>query len=499
MFLDSCKNFFPPPQRIFKLLLFGTLIFVIITGIILRLKIYLCNQSFWMDEALLGANIERKYYTFFKPLINGQVAPPFFMVLSKFFLFISGQADNLQNKDFVLRFLPFLCSAFSVPVFALAAQKMFNNKYLTLFSTTVFSLNKTAISYAQEFKQYSSELLFSVLLILFFCCLDLKNISNKKLIFYSLFFALSPWFANSSLIILCTGFFILILQMIIDKYFDKIKTLILFVPMTASLILFFIYYAAVKKAMFEYMHNYWTVSLPSFFDFSNFCELFTVKNQYLIDFPYSHFLLPFLLLSILILFCTKNYKRIILIVFPVCLSILLSFLHQYPYEQRIILFLLPSFVLLYSQIALLIKNTKTSDIISSFAVLIFSFHMLFVPMQELILHKSYTRDLALILKNENSEMKNLIAGALDFQYYMPNSKGFEFENIWENYDEADFENKLKQFKKGEDIWILLCAHSKTYNKNQKIKEYIFKNYKNTKIWISPYDENIYLIKFGERK
>lgn len=63
---------------------FFILIFCI--GLFFRLKLYFLNLSFHCDEANLALNlISRSYPELFQPLERLQVAPPFFLVLSKIF------------------------------------------------------------------------------------------------------------------------------------------------------------------------------------------------------------------------------------------------------------------------------------------------------------------------------------------------------------------------------------------------------------------------------
>lgn len=149
---------------------------------------YFYNQSFWLDECSLGFNILHRSYFFklFKALDLYQVAPPFFMVTCKFLLNISHQVNNFYTKDLVLRLFPCICSIVSLPLFAILVQKMFKNKYFTWISTAMLVFNPAAINYTQELKQYSCEMMFTIILLLAFLSLDIKNICYKKLALYSL-------------------------------------------------------------------------------------------------------------------------------------------------------------------------------------------------------------------------------------------------------------------------------------------------------------------------
>ena len=131
---------------------------IILTGIILRLFVYCSGISFWGDEAALALNvIEKSYLDLFKGLDYLQVAPPMFLVMSKFIML-----DSL--RDFSLRFIPLVSGIISVPLFYKFIQMLSNSKKVILVSTFLFSFNMTAILYCAQFKQYSLELCVAILL-----------------------------------------------------------------------------------------------------------------------------------------------------------------------------------------------------------------------------------------------------------------------------------------------------------------------------------------------
>ena len=84
---------------------------IILLGIILRLFAYFNGLSFWGDEAALALNvINKSYLELFKGLDYLQVAPPIFLVMSKFIML-----DSL--RDFSLRLIPLVSGIISLPLF----------------------------------------------------------------------------------------------------------------------------------------------------------------------------------------------------------------------------------------------------------------------------------------------------------------------------------------------------------------------------------------------
>ena len=182
------------------------ILFIIIAGIILRFIFLFQNESFWYDTCALGANLQKDYLKFFKPLEFIQVAPPLFMILSKFICSIFYQGIDIEQKDFILRLIPFFSGIITLPLFTLLVNKMFNNKNITAVSLFMLSFNPWHIYYSCEFKPYSSDCLIAVILLLMFFSIDLKEIPIKRLAFISLFFAISVWLSNSAIFILVSGF-----------------------------------------------------------------------------------------------------------------------------------------------------------------------------------------------------------------------------------------------------------------------------------------------------
>lgn len=73
---------------------------IIILGIIIRTKLLILNPSYWLDTYALALNINNSYLEFFKPLSNFQVAPPFFLLVSKFLYNFVSFNENIEIRDF---------------------------------------------------------------------------------------------------------------------------------------------------------------------------------------------------------------------------------------------------------------------------------------------------------------------------------------------------------------------------------------------------------------
>ena len=165
------KNLLLKREKFYKL----ALISIFAAGILLRIFVYCRNISFWGDEASIALNlINKSYLELFKGLDYLQVAPPGFLILSKFILNIfNPKIDYI--RDLLLRFFPFVFSCLSLLVFYKFSKNFIKDKKTLLFASTLFAFNPCAILYAAQLKQYSLELLVSVVLMSLFYRIIITN------------------------------------------------------------------------------------------------------------------------------------------------------------------------------------------------------------------------------------------------------------------------------------------------------------------------------------
>lgn len=483
---------------------------LVIVGIILRLKCYFFNQSFWLDECSLGVNINsaKNYSDFFKPLVLWQCAPPFFMIVCKALLDISHQAGHIHCQDLILRLFPCLCSILSLPLFVLFVQKVTNNRYFLWTSVAMLSFNKCAINYSQQFKQYSCEMMFALILLLsFYSIKDIRKISVRKLSFFVLIFILSMWFSNSAILILFVGYSLLFFRIIREKYANKTKLAILLIPMFLNLIIYyFLYFRRVYNALYDYMFEYWKFSIPSFFTFSDFFPLFTAKMQGIIEFSCQPLLIIFLLANLFIFFIKQEFDKSakFLIILPIILCIISSFLCVYPFEARLVLFLLPLFVMIYSQISLMIKPSKFATMLLLVSFVIIAAKNLSIPAQTLVNEANEVRNFrkySQFVVDKKISYDKLIMGTTDQAYYylsdyFKGNRPLLEENIFENFENSEFPKFEKTMPLGE-YWLIFPEYADNTDFNLSIKKYIITNpnLKILKIWEDEKNKKSFIIKF----
>lgn len=320
-----------------------TMAAIILVGLLLRLKGLLINPSMWHDECGLAFNVINKNYSeFFGILRLNQMAPPLFMVATKFLVNLFSATKNPATCDLVMRLIPFCCSVLSIGLFYLICREAFKTKFAIISAMLLFSINNELINYSFEFKPYSVDLFLILLAILIFSKLDLDKISYKKLAAYATGIALFIWFSFTSAFAIGAGLINLLKS---RKNFKKIA--VLGTPFFIStLIYLFFYVLKIYAGNKGVMTNFWGNEFINA-NLSNFLPLL-VENLRYFFFPAGAILFVLILIvyGIVILYREKQYDLTNLILLTFAILIAASVFHIYPFSKRLILFLIPLFLIL---------------------------------------------------------------------------------------------------------------------------------------------------------
>lgn len=335
---------------------------VILLGVLLRLKGLLINPSMWHDECALGWNIKFKNYSdFFGLLRFMQMAPPFFMVATKLITNVFG------ISDMSLRVLPFLIGSVSIIAFYFLADKLIKSKSIALWAVFFFAINQQLVYFSYEFKPYNCDVLFTIICLLLFINLDIEKLDIKKVVFYGISLALIPWFSFASTFIIAGGMINLLFKNIKSNLSKKI---IMFIPLLISgLIYLKIYlinnYTGTHMVAYWHNHNAFLNANPMFFFYM------LIENIKYFFYPMPYILL-FLFLFIwgIRIFYKEKTPFISISAISFILLVIASYMHFYPFAERLIIFLLPIFLLLVIKPLDLISLDKK---IKLFVILILAF------------------------------------------------------------------------------------------------------------------------------
>lgn len=313
---------------------------IILLGFSLRLKGFLINPSFWHDECSLGWNIIHKNYLEMFGVLNFlQIAPPFFMIMAKFFTKLFGV------NDLILRIVPLLFGLLSLLLFIFFVNKIFDKKITIVVSSFLFAINQNLVNYSSEFKHYSCDVFFTLLCLYLFYDLLVTKSSLKKCLIYSFIFAISIWFSFVSIFSITAGILTLVFKQIKDKDFEVKKLFLFILPFIFSFLLYVkIYLVATYVGNQDGMTRYWTDGFISH-NLSNLASLIILNVGY---FFYPARMILFLLIFLIwgvFVFTKKNNFLSCIFILTVLFDMMASFLRIYPFEKRAILFLLPVFII----------------------------------------------------------------------------------------------------------------------------------------------------------
>ncbi len=324
--------------NISKFVYIATMFFVVALGIYLRISAYLTGRDFWHDECSLAVNF--LYFNnigLFGPLLHQQSAPPLFLLFSKFFCVLFP-----YKIEFAARFVPLLCSVLAIPLFYKLSTYCFSKKWVIVIANLLFAINYQLIYYSQEFKQYSSDVFFSILLVLIFVKTDIFSLDRLKQVFLSVFIAICPLFSLPSAIVILASEFLIFCK---NK---QIKPLLLCnLPFIIINVLYYFMNLKPSKDLILSVltAEYWRSGLLNFNPLNILCNL---NLNFKFFFTNSNLVVTaFILFAIGIYFAIKSEKRALkLCLCVITFAYMLALLNVYPLAERLALYLIPFFLLI---------------------------------------------------------------------------------------------------------------------------------------------------------
>jgi hypothetical protein len=318
---------------------------ILCLGFVLRAQQYLFNRSLWMDEAMLALNIvDRSFTGLIQPLEYSQGAPLGFLFIQKLAVTLLG------NHDYILRLFPFIASLISLILFYHLAHA--TTKGLgRILATYLFSVSTWLVYYASECKQYSSDVMACLLLLL--CgqrCLRAEA-TTKDIIILTLAGIIALWLSHPALFICCG----VELALIIDC-FKRGKPGILgrLLMMTGFWTVNFLVLYAVSFSRLSannVLMSYWNEFFMPLPPWQNLAWFSTTLTRVLVM-PIGlaiPWLGALLITAGLATYLFKKRLMGVLLLTPLLITLLASGLKKYPFGDRLLLFTLPIFFLCIGQ------------------------------------------------------------------------------------------------------------------------------------------------------
>jgi uncharacterized membrane protein len=308
---------------------------------------------------MLALNIvHRSFVELAQPLDYDQGAPLSYLFIQKQaaplgYLFIEKLLTVLfGNRDYVLRIFPLICGLGSIWVMYELAKHVLVERVAIFAAVLLFAVSEHVIYYASEAKQYSSDVLVCLALLLaIVCCLD-RNLGRRDFVLLGALGAAALWLSHPASFILAGAGCVLSAHFIWRRDWRSI----LLIGCVAGfwLVNFIVlYFVTLRKlAADEYLLAYWAnafLPLPPSGEWQWFVDTFRTVLNNPIDLGVSPKWLAIFLTIGIISLCLRRWQLGLILLSPILLALIASALHKYPFSGRLLLFLVPIVLLFVAE------------------------------------------------------------------------------------------------------------------------------------------------------
>ncbi len=326
---------------------------LLLYGILTRFAQYLSNRSIWFDESLLVMNIlERGYLELLSPLDNVQAAPPVFLLLTKLLTELFG------HTEYILRLIPFISGIAALFLFAKLAGRLLGRKALPP-ALALLVLSDRAIYYSAEAKQYSVELLMTIIILLAALYFYKQGYGLKETVILGLTGCLVIWCAYPSVFVLAGTGITLFLFALKEKKEDRGKVMaklgliaMLWSTSFAVNYLFIAGPASRNEAFYIFFKdNFLPFPPATLSDLGWYPQ--TVINLFCnplgFSIPHAALLVVIITAGAVALWKTNSRFSLGLILMPLAVLAVVSAMRYYPITDRLVLFTVPLLYLIIGE------------------------------------------------------------------------------------------------------------------------------------------------------
>lgn len=323
----------PKTIKIFNILYFAAIAVIIILGIIIRTDVLINESSFFGDEgALISIIKQRSFLGLFRDLEFAQSCPSVFLVINKVIYSLFGM------NEVALRFIPYFFGLLSFSIVPFFKDFLFKNKILNLVLMTALIINYQLLYYSQEFKQYSSDVFFTLLLLLLFFKTKDKINNEKTALIVGIIFAAIGYFSFTAEFLSFSICLYLVYKFIKNKNYKSVFCIV--IPYFLGL--FIEYLLIFKGTMSNGILSLWKDEPFAFCSADTAIQTICKLTTYL----YEEKIFFAMCLGIIVLLLKDRLLAYILLI-PIALNMISGFLHWYPFtDNRAILYLTPIFMII---------------------------------------------------------------------------------------------------------------------------------------------------------
>jgi hypothetical protein len=437
-------------------------IYLIVIGIVLRIRQYVINRSLWIDEARLALNIvNRSFSELTLPLDYNQGAPIGFLFIQKI------AVQFLGNNEYILRLFPLITGIASLFLFYRVVESYPNEIKLTALGLSCFS--ESLIYYTSEVKQYSSDVIvFLFILVGMYDCLK-PSANIKSFTRLGLIGMISLWISHPATFAIFGVSVCLALEYYIKKDWQKFRWLLV-LGLIWLLNFTIIYFVSLQFLIAnDYLVNYWQENYMPIPPWNNLKWFISTYSAVLED-PVG---LPVIISAILVGFgfislVFSQWQLVLFLGVTFLIALLASGFEKYPVSDRLVLFAVPAFYLLIAEgvyrfrLLLLKINRRISLIITC----VLTIALLFIPISHAI--RNFMRPSVrehikpvmsyLVKHREREDQIYVYYGAIPaFRYYAPfyDIEEQEFvEGIENRTDPTSYIKDVDRLRLHKRVWFV---------------------------------------------
>ncbi|MCC6742811.1 MAG: glycosyltransferase family 39 protein [Acidobacteria bacterium] len=190
----------PWPDRLLAAYRSPVLLWLLVAfGAGLRIAQYLFNRSLWVDESYIALNvIERSFGGLLEPLFHNQAAPIGYLWASRL------AVDLFGTSEYALRLVPLAGGVASIVLFLYVGRRVLSRDVLP-GALLLFAVSDRLIYYASEVKQYSTDV--AVALALLLCVLQLigDDVTWRRVVLLSTVGAMGIWVSHPAIFVAAGG------------------------------------------------------------------------------------------------------------------------------------------------------------------------------------------------------------------------------------------------------------------------------------------------------
>lgn len=353
---------------------------IICVGILLRLIRYLHNPSLGFDEAAIAGDIITRPFSelFYPSPTIEQTSPYGFVILVKLFSQLFG------NSEYSLRLYPFLSGSVSMFLFYKVAKQYIKPSAVP-FALGLFALSDPLIYYSADVKTYSCDVAITLLLFAAAWFIQANKVTTIKSILFGLAGAVAIWFSHPAAFVLAGVGIVLTVTSVYRKDWGRLGRLgSACVIWAASFLSCYVFFTSKLISSFGntlvFMDNNNAIMpLPP----TNLKDIQWYINTFfnIFNYPAGITLTGIAAMAFLvggtIMYIEKREKFFILML-PAVFAFLASSIHMYAIQGRIILFLVPSILLVLAEGLEYIreKTNPSSALIGTSIIILLFFHPL---------------------------------------------------------------------------------------------------------------------------